>query len=153
MRLPTVVRTLGSGALFYVVMAACAASDRGGGFTADGGGPASALDAFVDGVASPVGEASAQNAPPDVATEPCNKKGTGDYAGYVYAVHEYPGKTIAELSAVRVVAHYAKAAHIVEGASFNHYATTALLRDGSAAITCGPASGPSIDSATFILPM
>jgi hypothetical protein len=147
MRIGHLARTLGSGAALYVVMAACGGSDRAA-ETGDAGA-AELVDAFVDEVASPVKDAKADPVTPDVAVEQCDKvvkyQGSADY--YV-AEHAYPGKTIAQLSAVRVVITPSPAQ--IEG--YNHQQTLPHLRDGFGAVLCSPVSaGPSPYSITFVL--
>jgi hypothetical protein len=112
----------------------------------------SLVDAIVDGVANPVSEASA--APLDVATEPCNKTGTVNGSSFVYAVHEYPGKTVQDLSALRVVSHFVSGPQrpTIAGVAFEQQAGVPFLRDGFAAAFCGASGAPTYDSVTFILP-
>lgn len=157
MKLQHLGRTLVSGALFYVIAAACGSSDNVGSAAKDGGelDVVAAIDAIVDGVVDPVKDANADPLPPDVATEQCDKQGTVGAATYLYAVHAYAGKTVQDLSAVRVVLHYsngAAQAPTIGGTNYDNAVTIPVLRDGSAAVFCGSAGSLIYDKATFILP-
>ncbi len=144
-------------------MAACGASDGvvasmggdgGSGGVVDEGG--ALVDAFVDALANPVGDAKAESLPPDVATEQCNKTGTLGPTPSNFAVHDYPGKSVEELSAVRVIGHIASVAKpSIGGNSYDH--TTSVLnsslRPGSVAVYCGATGGSqAYDTVTFVLP-
>lgn len=154
MKIGQVVRTLASGTALYLVMAACGASDRGGGGAVggDGGGvdAEQIVDAFIDELGNPVKDANAGPLPPDVATEACDKMGgVGGSTASTFAVHQYPGKTAADLSAVQVLAHsVAGTAPTIDGALFDRINLTTIVRDGAVAINCGS----QFDGATFILP-
>jgi hypothetical protein len=152
MRFAYVVRSFVSGAVVYVVAAACGASERVADVAGDGGG--AMVDALVDGIVDPVKEASADPTGADIAEERCDKTGTVGGATYAYAVHAYPGKSVRELSALRVVtfAGSKSAPIVINGASFDRGQASAALRDGEAAVFCGPTGAPSYESVTFILP-
>lgn len=154
MRLVVAARSLGSGVLVYLVMAACGSSDSAVATMLDGGDGDAVIDALIDGVVSPEDEASAGPLPPDVATEPCNKSGAIGPTGAVYAVHTYSGKTVNDLSAVRIVTHAAPSSskHTIEGATYEFGGGVPLLRDGAVAVFCGTTGASSYDSVTFILP-
>lgn len=151
MKLRYLGRTLASGALFYVIAAACS-SDRGGDANGDGG-VGSTIDALLDGVVDPVTEASAEEA--EIVTEPCDKQGTAGGTTNVYAVHNYPQKTLQELSRIRVLAHndpgYAATPNIANNI-FNNQMTIPILRQGAVAVYCGAPNGLIYDNVTFILP-
>jgi hypothetical protein len=154
MKIGQVLRTLGSGTALYFVMAACGASDRvGGPVGSDGGGASSdgadIIDALVDELGNPVKEAAAGPLPPDVATESCTKmvkyNGATDY--YV-AEHAYPGKLVADLTAVRV----ALTPTVVPVGTYTHQMTTTFLSDGVVGVLCTPVSaGASTWTVTFVL--
>ena len=156
------MRSLASGFVIYVAMAACGASDGvvasmggdgGSGGVVDEGG--SFVDAFVDALANPVGDAKAEPLPPDVATEQCNKTGTFGGNPSNFAVHDYPGKTVEELSAVRMVAHLASVQKADIGGVYDYSLTVlnASVRAGSVAVYCGAVGGnQAYDSVTFVMP-
>ncbi len=167
MRLSNVLRSLGSGAALYLVMAACSASDSvlsagnggGAGGTGGDGGLGATVDAFADALTdalwSPVNDANAETLPPDVATVPCNTSGTYAGQGSYFAVKAYPGKTKADLSALRMTAHHANTntrptvgAEVYE----DQLGAFAFVRDGVAAAYCGASSAPTYDSVTFVMP-
>ena len=142
-------------------MAACGASDGIVASMQDGGGPlgdafAGAADAFGDALVNPVNDAKADPLPPDVATEPCDKTGTLGPTPSNFAVHDYPGKSVEDLSAVRVIGHIdAVAKPSIGGNSYDH--TTSVLnsslRAGSVAVYCGATGGAqAYSSVTFVLP-
>ena len=74
--------------------------------------------------------------------------------GPFFAVHSYPGRTIQDLSAVRVQAHFvAKYAYTIGGTVYDTSGTTAYVHAGSVAVYCGQQPGAmTIDSVDFILP-
>lgn len=146
-----ILRTLASGAVLYVVMAACGSSDRVSDVVAGDGGivgsDGDVVDALVDALVNPVKEASAAE-PPDVATEPCDKMLKYNNADWYVAEHAYPGKTAAELASVRVVFPTNALAGYGQQVTVGQF-----VKDGSAATICGPVSnGPPAFSYTFILP-
>lgn len=152
MRLSNVLRSLGSGIVVYLVVAACGSSDSAINAMLDGGLTDSAI-ALVDGIANPIGEASADPLPPDIATEQCDKAGTTQGQASLYAVHAYPGKTINDLSSIRVIAHStAQFVHVVEGSTYGDLLGAPQFRDGSVAVYCGPSATLFTSSVTFILP-
>ena len=137
-----IVRTLVSGCVVYVLMAACAGSEgagRGGSgssATAQGGG------GVWNTVTDPV--ADAQAGEPEVFTEKCDKK-FGN--GMPYAEHTYSGKSLTDLATLVAIVHVGAA----DGSAppgFSDYTTYVWLADGRAAATC---SSPS-DSVRFVLP-
>ncbi len=150
MRLTHVFRSLASGFVLYVVMAACGASDNIVASMSDGGDVGDALvDALGDALVNPVGDAKADPLPPDVATESCTKVlKFGGVDSYV-AEHAYPGKTAAELSLVQtVIASTALEGYTMQ-VSVGHY-----VRDGFVAQYCGAVSGGTAISSgkvTFVL--
>lgn len=153
MRIATVIRSLVSGSVLYIAMAACAASDHGPSSALEDGGPTAALDAFVDELGTPVKDANAGPLPPDVATEPCDKPGSvSGSTGRLFAVHSYPGKTIADLSAVRGQARMPAGAYTVGGVVYDTFPVTPIVRAGSVAVYCGGAGALTMDSVTLILP-
>src|SRR5688572_12218714 len=101
MRPISLARTLVAGLATYLIAAACSSSERAISAAGDGGDVGAIADAFLDGVTSPVPEASAQSEP-DVATEKCDKVGPG---GGFYAVHAYPGKTARDLARLSALIH------------------------------------------------
>ena len=110
------------------------------------GSSSSAPSITADRDAAPLDGSTAGVTPPDVATERCtNVYDAGP--GYLYAEHAYPGKTTTDLAALRVVVHY-----VVPQVGYSQSTSTALVRDGSAAVECGTAASPLIDTVTFILP-
>ncbi|AKV04570.1 hypothetical protein AKJ09_11233 [Labilithrix luteola] len=144
--------------MLYVVMAACGASDRAAGLAAsndDGGGGGSVdaseiVDAFVDSMTNPVGDAKADPLPPDVATEKCDKiLKYGGVTDYYVAEHAYPGKTAAELALVHFTI---TAPNYLEGYSLQ-FGSGGYVRDGSVAVMCDMVNGtPSTKTVTFVLP-
>lgn len=152
MRVRYVARTVASGAVFYVIAAACGSADSVGN-AADGG---SIADALVDGVTHPVKEASAGPPPADVAVEKCDKTGTIGTLAAGFAVHDYPGKTVQDLTGLRVVAHFADGSPsrvLIGNSLYENGQSIAVLRDGQAAVFCGAAASQAqYDTVTFILP-
>lgn len=165
------LRALLGGAVVYVVMAACSSSQdaaqhagagfgsqmSAGGATGSGGAAqereAGFMGGLVDALVDPVVEANAA-LPPDVSSEPCDKRSPlGDSgSGYLYAEHQYPGKTKTQLAALLIVGHLATPA-TAPIAGYPDVAFAAVyVRDGSAAVVCGSYASPSYDNVTFILP-
>lgn len=103
----------------------------------------------MDVLLDPVSEAAA--APPDVATEQCNK--TVMYKGgtWIYAEHAYPGKLKNDLAPVHAVAHLVNNA-VPMPPGYQDFATTPVVRDGFAAVFCGTQGNASADTVTFVLP-
>lgn len=159
MRISNVLRSLASGAVLYVVMAACGSSDSGGGSVDAGSGGldgADIIDAMIDDLGNPVKDAKADPLPPEVATEPCDKSGTLSVspASYMFAVHDFPGRTVNDLANLRVVGHYGNAGGkpMIAGPPYEYGGAVPSLRDGSATVNCGTSGALAYDSITFILP-
>lgn len=137
-----------SGTIIYVAMAAACASSDGAGSGADGGGSG-----------SPVPNASAA-APPatlDVAAETCSKPMTyttapGVTAQWVYAEHEYPGASAAELaSSVSVITSVPTGNGSTAPPGYGQSETFFYVRDGFVSVPCGaPDLGPNLPKLTFI---
>jgi hypothetical protein len=160
MKIGHTTRTLLAGTTLYVVMAACSASDRGGpsrNFGADGGPLGDAhgiIDAFVDELAAPVSDAKAGPLAPDVATETCNSTGTYQGAATSFAVHNYPGKTVEDLSAVRIFGQLTNGGASIGGSSYaDSPSPLTFIRPGSIAVYCGVVGGAAqFNTVTFVLP-
>lgn len=153
-----------TGSIIVYVAVACASSlSAGPGASAgeDSGstprdGSVSGSDSIggqiIDALIDPVSEAKAQVLPPLTATETCNK--TFQYMGtttYAYAEHAFPGFTVEQLSAVRVLVTFGSdypAAATIPG--YRQSVTTPDVRDGFVALRCGTAN--TYSSVTFILP-
>lgn len=148
MRFAVVVRSLVSGIVVYVVAAACGASEKVAVVVGDGGGLDAVADVLVDDLGNPVGDAHAEPPPPEVATEKCDKVLNYLGADTYFAVHEYPGQTAEELSAVRTLLP----AGSPEG--FKYQWAAPLVGDGRVAVNCGRAApGPQPTFAvTFVRP-
>lgn len=155
------LRTLVSGSIFYVVMAACAGGggvgsssssadfDGSAGASRDADGIDDALSGLVSDVLNPVPEASAEPGKPDVVTVPCDKKVTTGSVDYWYAERAYPGRSTVELSAVRILLD--ATAPPVPG--YTKYLGSVYLREGSILTFCGlVADGGAPPNVTFIVP-
>jgi hypothetical protein len=71
----------------------------------------------------------------------------------VYVEQAYPGKTVADLSAVRVIANYPSSTGFLHPPGYNSAGTTPWLKDGSVAVSCGIQGSQYLaDSVTFISP-
>lgn len=139
---------LGGACAIYVAMAACGASSDRSASSIDasartGLGDSSAIDALTN----PVTEAAADPIV-DVAQETC-----GPIAGQatgIYAQHQYPGKTLTELTAVRVTIHYtATGGAGLPALGYADYQVSAFIKDGAALAAC-PVDGAA-DYVTFTL--
>lgn len=169
MRAIDVVGSLSGSVVLYVAMAACGApagsgragelsTSTGAGGTANGAsgagsqGSGGVLGGLVDAMTNPVADAHAA-LPPDVATEPCNKRAHIGDSGidYLYAEHAYPGKTKADLTALRQLGHLTSAYVVLPGYA-DIAGLGAYVRDGIAAVFCGSSQAPIYDTITFILP-
>lgn len=110
---------------------------------------------LVDALTNPVPDAEAAIAPPTTATEKCVTTPGDSGVRYFYATHSFPGKTISDLSALRVIAHIGQASVAPPGYE-NVAIGTIYVNDGEAAVQCASASGatiyPNFDTVTFILP-
>jgi hypothetical protein len=144
-----VAKAFAGGAVLYVVMAACSASDGGSGWVkngASGGGFGGAGGSLFDALTDPVPNAEAGE--PQVAQEPCDKTTTYQTQTFYYAEHLYPGKTKTELLMVRAFADFTPGgtnlAGYVDAVSAQQY-----LADGKVAVYCGFEAG---HTATFVLP-
>jgi hypothetical protein len=155
------LRVLGvsvSGAVVYLVMAACSA---GSGASGANGSDSGFVDALVDALANPTMDAKA-GAPdanagptgPTVNTVACATGSTIDGGGtYLYVEKSYPGKTVADLSAVRVVLNYPSSVAYLRPPGYDSQVTLPWIKDGSVAVLCGPQGSQYVaDSVTFISP-
>lgn len=84
------------------------------------------------------------------ATELCNKPVVFSGTNYRYAEHAYPGKTVSDLSRLVVIGHVVPANTFVPP-GYTHYTSLAVLKDGSAAVVCGPEASPVYDNVEFVL--
>lgn len=150
MKLRHVCRSLASGAVIYIAMAACGAAESANAPLVDDGGGGGSLDAlvdsFVDEVASPVKDAKAGPLAPLTFDEPCDKDIQISGTTAKGAVHAFPGKTVNDLALLRVVIP-------ISGISFGGVpfdrATAAdiFLSPGAALVAC--TAGQTV---TFVLP-
>lgn len=144
-------KVLLAGFAVYLAMAACSAAGRSfPGATRDPDAEAEldetgdvitkAVDALVDGVKNPVGEAAAA---PEIATEPCDKTN----GSYVYAEHDFPGRSKTDLARVLVLIEGAPAPPVP---GYTSYLQSPYIKDGAVIAICG-SSAAAATSATFIL--
>lgn len=108
MRIGNVIRSLISGAVLYAAMAACGAAEsanapRGLDASTDESAADAFADAFVDELGNPVGDAVAGPLAPLVFVEPCDKTVAINGAPGKGATHSFPGKSVNDLAALRVV--------------------------------------------------
>jgi hypothetical protein len=160
MRMSQVGRTLAAGGLFYVVMAACGSSSHQSTGGPDGSGTsgsngevdgAGAIDALIDSITNPVNEASA--GPTEVVVEPCNKTAAIGASTFSVAIHDFPGKTMTELSLLHAVGHIVPAFQYTMGAEvFDHGQLHVQLHGSKALVVCGTGGTNQYDSVTFYLP-
>jgi len=156
MKISHVARALASGTVLYIAMAACGAAESGHApplaDAADSSLDAvAAADAFADALVHPVKDAKADPLPPLTFDEPCDKDISVAGTMTKGAVHDFPGKTPAEISAVRVLVPTGGTA-ITYGAKTFERSTggTLFVTAGSAVVLCGTAlAGQSV---TFIFP-
>jgi hypothetical protein len=144
-----VAKAFAGGAVLYVVMAACSASDGGSGWVkngASGGGFGGAGGSFFDALTDPVPNAEAGE--PQVAQEACDKTVPAGTQTMYYAEHLYPGKTKAELVLVHAFSDFNP-----DGSSLPGYSDLAssimYVADGKVAVYCNMEPG---HTATFVLP-
>ncbi len=83
----------------------------------------------------------------DAVTEPCDKSFTINNATYLFAEHQYPGASRAELAFIHAVGELAVDAVIPPG-----YQTAAIVhpKDGAVSVVCGNQTAPFLTSVTFI---
>jgi hypothetical protein len=151
MSLRRTLSVLASGTVVYFVMAAC--SSVSGGVRGATGSDSGFVDALVDVLVSPIPDA---NAGPTVDTVACSTGGTVDGGAsgtYLYVEKTYPGKTVADLSAVRVVVNYPGSFGFQHPPGYASVIASPFVKDGAVAVFCGPAGTNLLaDSVTFISP-
>jgi hypothetical protein len=144
MNLQEIKRALVGGAVIYVAMAACSASEDNGtwrrtGASDSGTGGSSMWDALSD----PVPNAEAGE--PTYADEPCNKTFSFGGSSQGYAEHLYPGLTKNELTLVRVVMAW-DPGYAPPGYGYGTNTYT-FVDDGKVAVSCTPGT-----TVTFVKP-
>ncbi len=149
MRFANVVGSLVSGIVLSGLAAACSAPEHVDG-PGDAGVAVNPLSAIAPD-ANALPESVADPFRMNVAVEQCDKTATVEGLNRAVAVHAYPGKSRAELAAVRVIAH-ASAQYVVDGTSFTDYVASAYIRDGAAMVECGTPGALPFDRVTFVLP-
>jgi hypothetical protein len=111
---------------------------------------------FVDAMIDPVPEAAALPTPPTIADEECAVRVPSGQTTYLYAEHQFLGKTRNELGAVQGIGHSPLSAQIGGTPTPPGYdsalSSLALIRDGAVAFYCGIAGAQTFDRVTFILP-
>ncbi len=151
MKIAHVVRALLSGSAIYVAMAACGAAESSRAPLVDGGESELDVRSTSDALVNPVKDAKADPLPPLVVNEPCDKDVMVGSTTTKGAVHDFPGKTAADLSALRVLVPTG-GTNITYGSKTFDRSTggDVFVTAGSAVVLCGTAlAGQSV---TFILP-
>ena len=139
MKISSVLSALSSGALLYLVMAACSATTDthapAASSSADEGGASSGsvVDGMVGAVTNPVPTATAApgDTGPTVAVEQCDKTYVQNGITYRYAEHAYAGASVSDLALVR--AYYGIANNIP---GYTDAVTITFLKTGSVAVSC-----------------
>lgn len=163
--------------VIYVAMAACAASEKSmtarveddAAVTGSSGANEDAKPSIIDVIedaahdvfneaSDPVGDAKADDLPPDEVTEPCDKSVVVNQFKYLYAEHAYPGASIAELSssvtAMKSYASTATGTDIGPLPGYKHASIELVFKPGFVAAICEPHSKDdttaAITSVTFV---
>ena len=103
------------------------------------------------GKAGPAGPSGLPGATPTAttATEPCSYTHAYNGQEYLYAVHEYSGKTAQQLGTVTAQAHYLVGMNPTMPDEFSYMNTTVIVTSGKAAVSCGPKSLQWADEVVF----
>jgi hypothetical protein len=160
MHMKRVIELLLGSTLIYVVVAACSGSARNasGGNNPDGSTMTDLLHSTFDAMANPVSDANAAGML-DVATETCGNltKTNPGSSIQLYAEHQYPGRTMAELARVIVLACATSDQTwrdmLPTGYDCFHPNPEYIsVHDGGVAIECDGNAGNGIDHYVFVLP-